>query len=295
MVRNRVGCYLILFLAGLLLLLLPFPSSALDVPQLRGHVNDYAGMLSPAVAGELEQRLADFEASDSTQIAVLTIPALADESLEGYSIKVVENWQLGQHGVDNGILLLIVKGDRKIRIEVGRGLEGRLTDLVSGRIIRGEITPKLQTGDLDGGVSAGVTALMEVVRGEYKAAPRDLRQGKKSAPPAITLLLFAALAAVFLGALSKILGGVAGAVGLSMVALLSFPGLSLLFLAGAAVAGFFLGLLLSFLFGSGGIGRGPFIGGGFGGGFGGGSGGGFGGGFSGGGGGFGGGGASGDW
>jgi uncharacterized protein len=276
-----------------LLLFLPFSAYALDVPSLRGHVNDYAVMLSPAVAQELEQLLTDFERTDSTQIAVLTIPSLADESLEGFSIKVVENWQLGRKGVDNGVLLLIAKGEKKIRIEVGRGLEGRLTDLISGRIIRGDISPKLRSGDFDGGISTGVTAILAAVRGEYKAAPRDLRQGKNSAPPALTLLIFLAIIVIFLGGLSKILGSIAGAVGLPIIAYLTFPGLSLLLLAGAVVAGFLLSLFLSFLFGGGGFGGGPFIGGGFGG-FGGGNSG-NGGGFSGGGGDFGGGGASGDW
>jgi uncharacterized protein len=174
---------------------------------------------------------------------------------------------------------------------VGRGLEGMLTDLVSGRIIRNEIAPSFKRGDFDGGVAAGVAALMSVAKGEYKAAPRDLRHGRKSAHPIFTLALFVGVAAVFLGSMSRILGGVAAAIGLPLIAFLTFPGVSLLVLLALVVAGFFLGLLLTFLFGSGGgFFGGPFVGGGFGSGsFG------NGGGFSGGGGDFGGGGASGDW
>jgi len=277
----------------ILLLLFPCLAYTLDVPPLRGHVNDYAALLSPATVQELEQRLSDFERSDSTQIVVLIIPTLSGENLEEFSIKVAENWKIGQKGVDNGVVLLIVKEERKVRIEVGRGLEGMLTDLVSGRIIRNEIAPSFKRGDFDGGVSAGVAALMAVAKGEYKAAPRDLRHGRKSAHPIFTLALFVGVAAVFLGAISRILGGVAAAVGFPLIAFLTFPGLSLLVLLALAVAGFFLGLLLTFLFGSGGgFFGGPFVGGGFGGGS-------FGsgdsGGFSGGGGDFGGGGASGDW
>jgi uncharacterized protein len=275
------------------LVLLPTMALPLDVPPLRGHVNDHAAMISPAVAGELEQLLTDFERSDSTQIAILTVPSLAGEVLEEYSIKVVENWKLGRKGIDNGVLLLLAKNERKIRIEVGRGLEGRLTDLVSGRIIRGDMAPKLKSGDVDGGIKAGVVSIMAAVKGEYKAAPKDLRQGRKSAHPSVTLIIFAAMAAVFFGAISKILGGVAGAIGLPVIAAMSFPGLSLLYLAGLGVAGFVLGLVLAFLFSSGGYWGGPFFGGGFGG-FGGGSDSGSGD-FFGGGGDFGGGGASGDW
>lgn len=272
------------------------PAFPLDIPPLRAHVNDYAGMLSSGTSQKLEQALADFERSDSTQIVVLTIPSLEGESLDEYSIRVAEAWRIGQKGLDNGAILLIAKQERKIRIEVGRGLEGKLTDLMSGRIIRSEITPRFKAGDFDGGVMAGVAAVMKVVKGEYKAQPRDLRHGKKGAPPIFTLLIFLLVACVFLGAISKVLGGLAGAVGLPLIAFLTFPGLALLILAGLGVAGFIVGLFLTFLFGGGGRGGGffggPFIGG-WGGGYGGGS---FGGGgFSGGGGDFGGGGASGDW
>lgn len=267
---------------------------ALEVPPLRGHVNDYAAMLTPARAAALEQQLSDFERSDSTQIVVLTVPTLGGEVLEEFSIKVAESWKIGQKGVDNGVILLIAKAERKVRIEVGRGLEGKLTDLVSGRIIRSEIAPRFKAGDFDGGITAGVEALVKVAKGEYKAAPRDLRQGKKGAPPLLTLLIFLAVAAVFLSSFSRYLSGAVGAAGLPVIAWLTFPGLALAVIAGLAVAGFLLGLLLAVLFAGGG-GRGghfggPFFGGGYYGGGGGDSGG-----FFGGGGDFGGGGASGDW
>ncbi len=266
---------------------------AADLPLLKGHVNDYAGMLSPGRAAALEQQLGSFESSDSTQIVVLTVQNLGGEPIETFSIKIAEAWKIGQQGVDNGVLLIVAKDERKVRIEVGRGLEGKLTDLVSGRIIRAEIAPKFKSGDFDGGIAAGVTAIAAVVKGEYKASPRDLHQGKKGVPPLYTLLVFLAVAVVFLSSFSKYLAGAAGAVGLPLVAWLTFPGLALAFIAATAVGGFFLGLLLAFLFGGGGGGGyfgGPFIGGGSYGGGGGDSGG-----FSGGGGDFGGGGASGDW
>ena len=286
------------YLLILILCLLPWPAYPLEVPPLRSHVNDYAGLLSPAVSEQLEQALVEFEKTDSTQVVVLTIPSLEGEILEQFSIKVGDAWRIGQKDIDNGVILLIAKQERKIRIEVGRGLEGKLTDLTSGRIIRNEMTPRFKAGDFEGGIAAGVSAIIMEVRGEYQASERDLRQAKKSASPIFSLLIFLLVACVFLGAFSKILGGVAGAVGLPIIAALTYPGLAMVVMAVLGAAGFVLGLVIAFLFGGGGSGRGggfggPFIGGGFGGG---GFGGGYsGGGFSGGGGGFSGGGASGDW
>ena len=263
------------YIVAIILALFTFSPAAfaLDVPALRGHVNDYAAMLSPGAAQELEASLTAFEGSDSTQIVVLTVPTLGGENLEEYSIKVADAWRIGQQKVDNGVILLIAKQERKIRIEVGRGLEGKLTDLVSGRIIRGEIAPRFKAGDIDGGIKAGVAAIMAVVKGEYKAGPRDLGHGKRSAHPIFTFVIFLMVACVFLGSISRILGGVAGAIGLPIIAFLLFPGLAFLLLIGLGVGGFLLGLFLTFLFGGGGDGGG----------------------FSGGGGDFGGGGASGDW
>src|SRR5919109_359798 len=143
----------------ILILLLPCFASALEVPALRGHVNDYAGILSAGAVQRLEQSLAEFERSDSTQIVVLTVPSLEGDSLEEFSIRVAEAWRIGQAGKDNGAILLVAKEERKVRIEVGRGLEGKLTDLVSGRIIRGEITPRFKAGDFDGGGVGRVIAI----------------------------------------------------------------------------------------------------------------------------------------
>ena len=257
-------------------------------------------MLSAGARQRLESELAAFEKTESTQVVLLTVPTLEGEPIEQFGIKVAEAWRIGQKGTDNGVILILSKQDRKIRIEVGRGLEGRLTDLTSGRIIRDEIAPRLKAGDVDGGISAGLVAIMAAVKGEYAATPRDLQHGKRSAPPIFTLLIVALVICVFLGAISRVLSGAAGAALLPLAAWLSFSSLSLVILLALAAAGFAVGLIVPTLFGGGGPGRGggfnggPWIGGGgFGGGFGGGSSGG--GGFSGGGGSFGGGGASGDW
>lgn len=171
-----------------LLLLSASGLQALEVPPATGYVNDRAGILSSATKQQLEQGLREFERSDSTQLVVLTIPSLEGEVLEEYSLKVAESWGIGQRGKDNGALLLIARDDRKIRIEVGYGLEGQLTDLLTGRIIDQEITPRFRSGDYDGGVVAGVSAMAKAVRGAYKGEPTK----KRSSGGFFTLLLFLA-------------------------------------------------------------------------------------------------------
>jgi len=158
------------------LLFLTLQAHALGVPDLRGYVNDYAGMISNPARAKLEEELKAFEQSDSTQLVILTLPSLGGETLEDYSIRVVEAWKIGQARKDNGILLLVSKNDRKIRIEVGRGLEGRVTDLMAGRIVDLVITPRFKRGDYDGGVAAGVDALIDATRGEFGAEQKDSRE-----------------------------------------------------------------------------------------------------------------------
>ncbi|MFK5927280.1 MAG: TPM domain-containing protein [Desulfuromusa sp.] len=184
-----------------ILLLTGWTAAALNIPQPTGYVNDHADIISQTVELKLEQFLRDFEKSDSTQITVLTIPTLDGEVLEDYSLKVFENWKIGQKGKDNGALLLISKADRKIRIEVGYGLEGQLTDLLSGRIIDNEISPKFKQGDFDGGIVAGVVGIAEAVRGEYTGTGKTSRSKKKSSPFGLIFLLF------FLGPLLGRIGG----------------------------------------------------------------------------------------
>jgi uncharacterized protein len=174
-------------------LLLLFPAGiglALDVPKLTGYVNDNADIISSGVELKIENYLRQFEGSDSTQIGVLTIPSLEGESLEEYALKVAEAWLLGQKGKDNGVLLLVARDDRKIRIEVGYGLEGKLTDLLAGRIIDQEMVPYFRQGNFEGGIIAGINALTEVVRGEYKGDGRPAAKKKRRSPWGLLALLF---------------------------------------------------------------------------------------------------------
>ena len=171
------------WLVAFLFIIFPFSAGALDVPQLKGRVNDYASILSPETAQKLDAALSAIESSDSTQIVVLTIPSLEGEVLEEFSIKVAEAWKIGQNNLDNGAILLVSKNDRKLRIEVGRGLEGKLTDLISGRIISSEIIPRFREGDFNGGIEAGINAIVSVVRGEYKASETNTATKRKRQKP----------------------------------------------------------------------------------------------------------------
>ena len=279
-----------LFLALTLLFLCRQPVSALEVPLLTGRVNDYAGILAPATARQLEEVLQRFEATESTQIVLLTVPSLGGASLEDFSLRVVEAWQPGQHKLDNGALLLIARNDRKSRIEVGYGLEGRLTDLVSGRIIRDIMTPRFREGNFDQGVIDGISAMMAAVKGEFAATPNRQGQNKTVDPASLfisLLVLFSILGrmlarapwlAAGIGAITAPLFGALalglGSLWLLALAVLGFVG-GLIAASMASTAG--SGLSRGYRGGTGGFGRGPS------------------GGFSGGGGRFGGGGASGGW
>jgi len=269
---------------------------ALDIPPLKGYVNDNANMMSASVKAKIESELMAFEKSDSTQIVILTIPSLQGESLEDYSIKVVESWKIGQKGKDNGALFLVANQEKKMRIEVGRGLEGKLTDLTAGRIVDLVIKPKFKRGEFDAGFIVGIHALIDATRGEFKAEPKRTSQRRGSFFPVITLLIFGGIALLSIGKASRVLGGAAGALGLPAVAYFII-GPVIVTLILVAIAGLLMGIFLPMLF----SGRGSGDGGGFwfgGGGWGSGGGGGsdFGDSFGGGGGGdFGGGGSSGDW
>jgi uncharacterized protein len=141
-----------------------------QIPELWGtHVHDEADILSQNTIDKLENLLIAYEDSTSNQIAILIIPSLDGDVLEEYSLRVVEKWKLGDETKDNGVLLLIAVSDHKMRIETGYGLEGVLTDAVCSRIIRNEIAPKFRQNDFDGGVTAGINAIISAIGGEYTA------------------------------------------------------------------------------------------------------------------------------
>lgn len=223
---------------------------AIDVPTLEQRVNDFANILSPATEGQLENVLATLEKEESTQIAVLTINSLEGESLEAFTLRVVETWKIGQEKFDNGALLFIAKNDRKIRIEVGYGLEGVLTDLTAGRIIRNVITPNFKNGNFDQGVIDGVSAMIAAVRGEY--ADQGIGHTDSSNKDEFTGYLIFMFFFIFnIGKIfgrNKVLGGTVGSVALPVLTSL-FSGFNWPIFLALIPAGFLVGYLASMLLG----------------------------------------------
>lgn len=150
------------------------------VPALKSRVTDLTGTLSAEQKGSLEQRLAAFEAKKGSQIAVLMLPTTRPEEIEQYSIRVAEAWKIGRKGTDDGVILIFAKDDRRLRIEVGYGLEGAIPDATAKRVISETITPRLKAGDFYGGVSAGVEQLIKLVEGEKLPQPPAATAGSSA-------------------------------------------------------------------------------------------------------------------
>ncbi len=149
-----------------------FPALAdVAVPPLVGRVVDQTGTLSTNDVSNLNQTIRAFEARKGSQVAVLIVPTTDGEAIEQFSIRVAEAWKIGRKKIDDGVLLVIAKNDRKLRIEVGYGLEGALTDVTSKRIIDEIITPRFRSGDFAGGISAGVDRILRIIEGEKLPAP----------------------------------------------------------------------------------------------------------------------------
>ena len=271
----RVGCALAW---------LALAHAQMPVPPLTGHVTDQTGTLDAEQKATLEQTLTAFEARKGSQLAVLMVATTAPEAIEPFALRVAEQWKLGRKKVDDGAILVVAKDDRAVRIEVGYGLEGALTDLASKRIINQTILPRFKQLDYYGGINAGVGQVIRVIDGEPLPAPSG-----RGSPPAndvgryapILFIVALALGAVLRSTMGKVSASVitGGAVG--VIAWFMAASISIALLAGA-------GALLFTLVGGGRAlhGLGGFYGGGGRRG---------GGGFGGGGGGFGGGGASGRW
>jgi uncharacterized protein len=261
------------------------------VPPLGGRVTDQTATLTDGQKSALEETLRSFEARKGSQVAVLIVPSTAPESIEQYALRVAEQWKPGRKNVDDGALLVVAKDDRTLRIEVGYGLEGALTDAACKRIISEIIVPRFRQGDFYGGITAGVERILRVIDGEPLPKQEERRPGGTRGIGAI-LPVVMILALVVGGVLHTVLGRFPGALvtggAVSVVAWMLAGAISIAMIAGVIA---FLFTLLS-----GGMGGRGLGGGGLGGGFGGGGfgGGGFGGGGFGGGG-FGGGGASGRW
>src|SRR5712691_4074205 len=268
--------------AGAILLFAGWSSASgeVAVPPLRGHVTDLTGTLSAPQIQDLDSRLAAFERGKGSQIAVLMLPSTQPETIEEYSIRLAESWKIGRARVDDGVILVVAKNDRKVRVEVGRGLEGAIPDALAKRVVSDVITPHFRSGDFYGGIAAGTDALMKLIEGEGLPAPRSgvIVNGVHRAIDFQTIfLLFVALVvtdAIFRRLFGRVIGagisgGIVGAIVWLAAGVLAF-----------AVIGGLIGFVIALINGLGGH-RGSWSSGGWsgGGGFGGG-------GFSGGGGGF---------
>ena len=268
------------------------------VPPLTSPVTDLTGTLSASELQALAAKLRNWEAQTTNQLVVLMVPTTAPETIEDYSIRLADAWKIGQKGKDNGAILLVAKDDKRVRIEVGYGFEGVLTDVTSRRIIGETIAPYFKQGQFAAGINAGVDRIMSVVdKGEPLPPPGNAE--RRTAPQHGnldfgTLLVILLVAVPVIGSVLRSMFGTLGGsvVGAGIAGAAAWFIAASLLIAGAAGVIAFVVILFSSLGGRGGfvpMGGGGFRGGGFGGG-------GFGGGgFSGGGGGFGGGGASGGW
>jgi uncharacterized protein len=145
-------------------------SSAADVPFLTGRVVDNAEIISPPVREGLERTLKDYESATTHQIVVLTIPTLGGESIEDFSQRVFDDWKLGSKGKDNGVLVVVAPQERRMRIHVGYGLEGALTDVAASRIIRNVMTPRFKENKYDQGIKEGIDAVIAQIEGRPEAA-----------------------------------------------------------------------------------------------------------------------------
>jgi uncharacterized protein len=151
-----------------------------EIPYLTGRVNDNAQILSENARQLLGEKLKAHEDRTGNQVVVLTIPSLQGESIEDYSNRVFNEWKLGQQDQDNGILIVVVPDEKRMRIEVGYGLEGTMTDLLAGRIIREIMTPRFREGDFDGGITEGALAVMYVLEGQELPEGADSYEGSDS-------------------------------------------------------------------------------------------------------------------
>ena len=168
------------FLAGLTLavLMISSPLFAATVPALKGRVNDYAKIIRDSDEREIEEYLAGIEQSSGIQIAVLTMPSLDGDDISSFGIKVADKWKLGDKDKDNGAILIVAYAEHDLRIEVGDGLEGSLTDAKCGLILRNVIVPEFKNGNYSAGIKKGVMNMGAIATGDESAVSRSVREGE---------------------------------------------------------------------------------------------------------------------
>lgn len=208
------------------LLVAPVSSASaqgVPVPPLTGPVIDQVGVLNPQQRTELEQELWALKKEKGSEIAVLIVPSTRPEEIEQYSIRVVDTWKLGRKGIDDGVLLLVALNDRRVRIEVGRGLEGDIPDVKAFRVIDELIVPQFKRGDVAGGVTAGARALEGLIRGVDLPTPKP--SGKGASELSFYLVVFGYVIGALLETIAGLLvaAGVGGIVTVLIGAFLFVP------------------------------------------------------------------------
>jgi uncharacterized protein len=244
---NKIAFISAVFFSGILL------TSAFTLPEKpTGYVSDYANILSQATIQLLESDLQNFTASTSNEIAVVTVPDLGGDTVEHYATKLFELWKIGNAKNDNGILLLIARDDHKLRIEVGYGLEGALPDILARDIIDSKITPYFKQGDYDKGVIAGISAIKEATKGEYKATPNHNQKSFNISGNLVEFALviiffvFQILASILGRSKSWWAGGLLGGVGGGILTYLQVFGMSLFVGSIVTIALVVLGLIFDY-------------------------------------------------
>lgn len=232
-------------LAGVLAVLTASAHADVPVPPVKARVTDLTGTLSAEQKGELESRIAAYEARRGSQIAVLMLPTTKPEEIEQYSIRVAEAWKIGRKGVDDGLILVVAKDDRRLRVEVGYGLEGAIPDSVAKRVIDERITPRFRDGDYYGGVRDGVDQLIRLAEGE-KLPAAIARSGQSFSndmfhPAYIFMAVLIAMVAgtILKAILGRFPGSLATGASLGAIAWVMFG-------VGAAVLAAAIGFVLSF-------------------------------------------------
>ncbi|MGK2952442.1 MAG: TPM domain-containing protein, partial [Thiobacillus sp.] len=171
------------FASGFLLLLCALSAWAqVAVPELSRRVTDLTATLSTDQVAALESRLAAFEAQQGSQIAVLILPTTQPEDIAQFGIRVADRWKIGRAKIDDGVILIVAKDDRQLRLEVGYGLEGAIPDAIAKRVIAETITPYFKAGDLYGGIDAGVQQLMRLIEGEPLPSPSATEDSGNDGP-----------------------------------------------------------------------------------------------------------------
>ena len=214
------------------------------VPPLTGRVVDLTGTLSSSDIAAQSARLQDLQRRKGSQIAVLIVPTTEPETIEQFSIRAAETWKIGRKKIDDGALLVVAKNDRKLRIEVGYGLEGALTDVTARRIIDETIVPRFRSGDFSGGVAAGLTRMMGVIDGEPLPAPapevshgsNDILLSLLSPLNPFTLFFVFAVGAITRGLLGRLLGAAITGSVMALFAWYSIGSIGAAALAGAIIA-----------------------------------------------------------